>query len=96
MKRWLVIILLTLSTACAPEYSGKTPPVAVAGVLDLSDWDFEKDGPVELKGEWLFAWEKFVEPAPWEKLRKELKQRVPVPAMWHTLKRPERLLEAHR
>ena len=22
------------------------------GVLDLTGWDFEKDGPVELKGEW--------------------------------------------
>jgi len=48
LKRCLVIILLTLSTACAPEYSGKTQPPIVDGTIDLSDWDFEKDGIISL------------------------------------------------
>ena len=46
-------------------------PLAVDGILDLSDWDFEKDGIVELKGEWRFVWEEFVEPMPSDVFRIE-------------------------
>ena len=76
MKRWLVIILLILSTACAPEYSGKTPPPIVDGTIDLSGWDFEKDGPVELKGEWLSRGY-LCGRIPWEKLEERWCQRLP-------------------
>ena len=40
-----------LLSSCVAE-SKREAPVAVNGVIDLSDWDFERDGPVELKGEW--------------------------------------------
>jgi diguanylate cyclase (GGDEF)-like protein len=33
-----------------------TNPHIKNGVLDLSDWDFEKDGVIELSGEWNFYW----------------------------------------
>lgn len=32
------------------------PPLAVQGVLDLTEWDFEQHGVVDLKGEWAFYW----------------------------------------
>ncbi len=31
-------------------------PFAVDGILDLRNWDFEKQGVIELKGEWDFYW----------------------------------------
>jgi two-component system, sensor histidine kinase ChiS len=37
-----------------------TDPVAVKGVLDLTEWDFEKYGSVNLKGEWEFYWSKLL------------------------------------
>ena len=37
-------------------------PKAEKGILDLSDWDFEKDGIVPLNGNWEFYWEKYLEP----------------------------------
>ena len=81
MYRWLVLILLVLSSACAPEYSGKTPPPIVDGTIDLTDWDFEKDGPLKLDGDWLFAWEKLVEPATsWEALQRTLVHRAAAPS----------------
>lgn len=43
-------------SSCAPT---KVPPKATKGMMDLSDWDFEKDGPVRLEGEWEFYWNKF-------------------------------------
>lgn len=53
----IVILLLTLlTTACTPQFSSKEQPFAVNGIIDLKDWDFEKDGTVKLEGEWKYVW----------------------------------------
>jgi len=52
--------------SCGQQYSGKTPPKAVNGVIDLSNWNFEKDGPVKLEGQWEFYWEQLLEPKDYE------------------------------
>ncbi len=36
-------------------------PISEKGVLDLREWDFEKDGTLDLKGEWAFYWQKFLD-----------------------------------
>ena len=54
-------LMIFLISSCGQQYSGKALPKAVNGVLNLSDWDFERDGPVNLKGEWEFYWEKLYE-----------------------------------
>jgi hypothetical protein len=46
----LVALLLTSMTAGAA-------PVAKQGLIDLSDWDFTKDGVVNLRGEYEFYWQ---------------------------------------
>ena len=51
-------LLLIILSACGSNYSDKTPPKVENGVLDLSDWNFEKDGPFELSGEVEFYWKK--------------------------------------
>jgi signal transduction histidine kinase len=51
--RYLLLALALMFIDCA-HYSSKKPPEAVNGVLDLRNWDFEKDGLVQLKGEWEF------------------------------------------
>ena len=38
-------------------------PVAHHGVLDLSGWDPDRDGPIELNGEWAFYRGKLLDPA---------------------------------
>lgn len=38
----------------------KDQPTAKAGVLDLRDWDFEKDGILSLDGEWEFYWNRLL------------------------------------
>jgi HD-GYP domain-containing protein (c-di-GMP phosphodiesterase class II) len=35
-------------------------PRAQAGVLDLRSWDFERDGPVKLDGQWRFYWQQLI------------------------------------
>ncbi len=51
----LSVITLTF-TGCA-ETGRTTPPQAIGGVIDLRDWDFTRDGPLDLAGEWEFYWE---------------------------------------
>jgi len=48
--------ILFATTACRPNISDRTAPEVVKGVLDLSAWDFDKDGPVELSGKCEFYW----------------------------------------
>jgi two-component system sensor histidine kinase ChiS len=36
--------------------------VAVQGVLDLTSWDFDEDGSVDLNGEWAFYWKQLLSP----------------------------------
>ncbi len=54
------IICMVFSSACCQGSSTKQVPEAINGVLDLLDWDFEQDGPVELNGEWKFYWKQLL------------------------------------
>ncbi|MCX7711392.1 MAG: diguanylate cyclase [Clostridia bacterium] len=57
----LLIVCLLLS-ACSHRIDKKLPPKAVQGVLDLSSWNFSKDGQVELDGEWEYYDRQLLEP----------------------------------
>lgn len=61
----IIFLLLSLLCvlSCGKSYSGKKKPVAVKGVLDLKDWNFEKDGIVDLNGKWKFYWNTFIPPS---------------------------------
>ena len=64
-KRSYVLLLLFLLSfffySCQSSHSGKTPPKAINGVLDLRSWNFEQDGPVDLSGGWEFYWEQLLD-----------------------------------
>lgn len=64
MKPWQVFLfLITLVVvACAPQTPIK-PPVAADGFLDLSTWDFEKNGSARLSGDWEIYWGQLLTPA---------------------------------
>jgi hypothetical protein len=53
---WYLILLAMLSRCAAWPMLSDQPPQAVAGVLDLRDWNFEQEGLVKLNGEWEFYW----------------------------------------
>jgi hypothetical protein len=37
-------------------------PVVRNGVINISSWDFEKNGSIELNGDWLFYWDEIITP----------------------------------
>lgn len=67
MKYLIRVIILFLIcaalSACGKSYSGKEQPKVINGVMDLSGWNFETDGPVKLDGDWFFFWNSFIIPA---------------------------------
>lgn len=78
--RWLGIFLFVSLAGCATD-ARREAPVAVGGLIDLSDWDFERDGKVELKGEWYFGWQHDVGRA-YPSDVEDMPDRVSVPKSW--------------
>ncbi|RYF42968.1 MAG: response regulator [Comamonadaceae bacterium] len=56
----LASVLLVLAPSAAQAATGA--PLAKAGTLDLSGWDFERDGIVSLDGDWAFFWKRWLRP----------------------------------
>ncbi len=84
------VIIIALFLACGKK-SGRTIPGVKKGVLDLSGWNFEKDGPIKLDGEWEFHWKKFITPNELseEKAPNSKKYFITVPKRWKTFVEPQ-------
>lgn len=54
---WILIVILTMG--CVERQ--KTPLVS-KGFIDLTEWNFQENGPVNLNGEWAFYWNQFIDP----------------------------------
>ncbi len=93
VKWWLFLICIFLiftNLSCGKNYSGKKQPKVVKGVLDLRGWDFEKDGPIEIKGQWAFYWKEFIDPDQFlsdDNIRYK-KSYMDVPGVWNSGKDP--------
>ena len=59
-------------------------PKAFDGILDLREWDFNTDGPVNLDGEWEFYWKKLYKPDDFKEDRTVNDRRIiEVPGSWN-------------
>ena len=61
MKVHFFIIFSVILIASCRDPQEKRPGIE-NGFLDLSSWDFEEDGLVNLDGQWAFYWEKLLSP----------------------------------
>jgi signal transduction histidine kinase len=77
-----LFILLLILTSCLFETS-PTPPGVIDGYLDLSTWNFEKDGIIDLNGAWEFYWNHFLESSDFkENNNSSVKDFIQVPDTW--------------
>ena len=63
---FLALFFLAVCGTSACEFTPKNHPQAVQGVLDLTDWDFDRNGPVDLVGEYEFYWNRHMRPTDFE------------------------------
>lgn len=52
----LILLSVLALTGCTKGQDKISSPVSIDGVLDLTVWDFNKNGVVNLDGEWEFYW----------------------------------------
>jgi hypothetical protein len=84
---FLIISPLLLFAACRYDFQEKIPPKAVKGVLDLTDWDFKRDGPVNLSGQYEFYWKQHLKPMDFSKATPPKKTGfIKVPGYWNSYK----------
>jgi PAS domain S-box-containing protein len=77
------ILLLSFCLACQSDFPKKSPPRAIKGVLDLREWDLEKDGPVDLSGEYAFYWMQHLKPTGFSQTAPpEMTGFIHVPGYW--------------
>jgi PAS domain S-box-containing protein len=59
----LITFSLILFAGCTPEGSEKNAPTAIKGILDLRNYSHSENTVINLKGEWEFYWQDFIDPA---------------------------------
>jgi nitrogen-specific signal transduction histidine kinase/CheY-like chemotaxis protein len=82
---FLMLILLILSGCLASCINSKNKaPAAIRGVIDLSSYDFERDGPATMSGEWEFYWQRYLGPEDFRNpIAVEEKSFIYIPGGWH-------------
>ncbi len=64
-----MLLLFISSGICCPGLKtvlAVSAPIAKQGVLDLSNWNLEKDGNIKLDGQWEFYWKQLLKPGDFE------------------------------
>lgn len=66
----IVAIFITLVIINIYKFKDEKPvqPKVINGVINLTNWDFDKNGNVELNGEWEFYWNQLLEPSDFHQL----------------------------
>jgi two-component system sensor histidine kinase ChiS len=58
-----ILLVCVFLFSCSNHGTGQNVKIeAQNGVIDLSEYDFKKHGPVKLSGEWAFYWNRFITP----------------------------------
>ncbi|MCB1179250.1 MAG: hypothetical protein KDK36_16840, partial [Leptospiraceae bacterium] len=78
-RNLLILFLLILS--CNSEI--KNNPQAIKGEIDLRKWEFQKDGIINLDGEWDFYWDALLTPEDFEKKEIFSKEYIKFPDTWN-------------
>jgi hypothetical protein len=62
VKRFFVLFLFLFITDCNIDLVFKDAPKVENGILNLTFWDFEKQGAINLEGKWEIYWKKLIRP----------------------------------
>ena len=84
---WLLIFTFLLQLSCRRDEIEK--PIVKNGVMDLRDWDLGRLGSVELAGDWVFIWNRFVDIDEGIEILNKGGEHIPVPLSWEKQIDPE-------
>lgn len=78
--------------SCSRDMHERGRREAVRGRLDLGEWDFRRDGPAELNGDWEFRWGALLEPDRFNR-SEQWGRFLRVPGLWNGLSERGRVLD---
>ena len=84
MKRIVLLMLFSIISiifSCSKNDTKVKYPIAEKGILDLAEWDFEKNGIIKLDGKWEFYWNQLLEPHHFQNAPR-ITGIVDVPGIW--------------
>lgn len=90
----LSLIVILTSTAVSADELTKAP-IAENGELDLRSWDFNKNGPVALAGEWEFYWQRLISPQEFESDDTPSPKYSYAPSIWNIADKGNPQLDRH-
>ena len=85
MRIGFLTYLLVLTSYFLPDIQAQDSYVAVRGEIDLSDYNFKSEGPLELRGEYEFYWDQMLNPVIEGDTGEMLY--IHVPGSWNRLKK---------
>jgi Signal transduction histidine kinase len=83
---FILIALVLLAVYFTMDRPSTVQPAAKEGYLDLSGWNFEKDGVIALDGKWEFYWNKLLTYDDFHRGAEDIEPDgyVPVPGVWNS------------
>lgn len=84
--RFLLIVLFILLLSGASIISKSNNPEIHKGLMDLTQWDFQKNGNIKLDGEWEFYWGKLLTYQDFQKNNLKPDVMAKVPEVWNNYK----------
>jgi hypothetical protein len=89
---YLLTFMIISSFSSCKKVEHKHIPKAVAGILDLRDWDFDKDGNIDLAGEWEYYYKGFLDDEDFDTLQSKFF--LGVPGTWDNLNWNDQKMDA--
>ena len=77
----VILILITLFVGGSAQ--ADQAPQVVRGLIDLSNWHFERDGPIALSGEWQFSWHEQLQARDFYQIAEADREYIEVPGSWN-------------
>ena len=78
----LFIIIFLFISSCANEQGKKNPKIN-NGKIDLTEWNFEKNGIINLTGDWEFYWSKLYTSKNFSNNNIKPVEYISLPALWN-------------
>lgn len=80
---FLFSILIFISAYSCAKENKPTPPNAIDGILDLTEWDFDVNGKVDLYGKWEFYYGEFLHSKDFLERKENKPKYIEVPSLWN-------------
>jgi hypothetical protein len=78
----LIIVTISLSGCLSLQGSPRRQPKVLNGFLNLSHWDFQREGPVKLDGTWEFYWGQLLTPVDFKQGKGFKTGFIKIPGNW--------------